>query len=216
MLACGNLLNYFVAFPFRDKENNLACKSLSKVTNDTSSGKIHTWRKGSIIPSNFINFNSFLKSKTIFLIHIYKGLLSSFCWVANPWHLAILLTCFYSHSIMSWAIIGNAFSKDGFGMTTWIVSLAFSNGYSKCWPYSKVSNYCLGLKTSKAHILSFLLWLMLCSVDETNHYLSVWGVNIIFSLLHLSISIHLMLFSSWVHLGICYIAWARSLSISSS
>lgn len=46
MLACGNLLNHFVASPFRDKGNKFLDKSSYMAIKETSLEKIHKWRHG--------------------------------------------------------------------------------------------------------------------------------------------------------------------------
>lgn len=59
-------------------------------------------------------------------------------------------------SILSYSIISTVGSKGARIMMIGVSSFACSSGCSECYPYSKVGDCCLGLKTSKISILSFL------------------------------------------------------------
>jgi len=87
---------------------------------------------------------------------MYKGFLSSLLYGANPWHLAIILTCCSIPSIMSCSIISIVFSNDEVELTIEMSKFVCSIGYSDYCPSSKVDKCCLLLNTSKIHVLSFL------------------------------------------------------------
>lgn len=153
----------------------------------------------SVVPSNFMNFNSLIESSIVDLIHIHNGLLSSFRWGSTLWYFSIFNTCRYRPSNISWAIIGNALLKVKSSMTTWIVSLVFSNGWLKCYSSLNVGNCFLGLKTLKAHILSFFHGLYCAKLMKLTTLLSLWGINIMCFLLYFSTFAYFISFSSWVH-----------------